>query len=212
MKSVAIAKTLSVLVLSSVVVAASLDVKANATVLTFDDIDTDNLGAVSNGYGGLTWNNMNYIKNTHIPTAGYGIGTISGSYTAFNGFGAPAYVSSSSTFNFKSAYLTSGWMNDLSVTVEGFLGGVQKYSQTVAVNTAAPQLFNFNFATVDQLKFSSFSPTNSTLRQFAMDNFTFTDNDPLTQVPEPATILGTLAFGTLGGRTFWKKRKSSKSA
>ncbi|WP_146131693.1 DVUA0089 family protein [Merismopedia glauca] len=33
-----------------------------------------------------------------------------------------------------------------------------------------------------------------------------------TGVPEPTTILGTVVFGTLGGRTFWKKRKSQKKA
>jgi hypothetical protein len=34
---------------------------------------------------------------------------------------------------------------------------------------------------------------------------------PPTIIPEPATVLGTLAFGILGG-SFWKKRKSQKNA
>jgi hypothetical protein len=207
MNSATIAKSLSILALSSAVVTISLDAKANATVLTFDRIGTDDINSIDNGYGGFNWNNMYYIKDTYRPGSGYDNGTVSGSYTAFNPFGTSASLTrTGSPFDFNSVYLTAAWKNDLSVTVEGFLGGVQKYSQTVAVNTAGPQLFNFNFAGVDTLKFSSSSASASlpSSNNFAMDNFTYK------QVPEPATILGTLAFGTLGGSTFLKKRKSQK--
>jgi hypothetical protein len=68
------------------------------------------------------------------------------------------------------------------------------------------------YGRADSLKFTSFGGTkNPNLVEgdgthFAMDNFTYN------QVPEPTTILGTLAFGTLGGGTFLKKRKSQKKA
>lgn len=210
MKSATIARSLSILALSSAVVTISLDAKANATVVTFDDISTNDVDLIPNGYGGLNWSNMAYIKDTVHPNSGYDTGTVSGSYTAFNAFGDPASVSGD-VFNFNSTYLTAAWNDGLSVQVEGFLNGVQKYSQTVVVNTGGPQLFNFNFSKIDNLKFTSFGGTqNPNLdgggTHFAMDDFTYK------QVPEPATILGTLAFGTLGGSTFLKKRKSQKKA
>jgi hypothetical protein len=210
MKSATIARNLSALALSSVVITISLDAKANATVVAFDDISTNNVDMIHNGYGGLNWNNMYYIKDTYHPGSGYDNGTISGSYTAFNNSGNPASVSGN-VFDFYGTYLTGAWNDGLSVRVEGFLSGVLKYSQTVVVNTGDPQFFKFKFSQVDNLEFTSFGGTqNPNLdgggTQFAMDNFTYN------QVPEPATILGTLAFGTLGGSTFLKKRKSQKKA
>lgn len=50
-----------------------------------------------------------------------------------------------------------------------------------------------------------------TVNQIAFDNITLGSSIPGTVVPEPTTILGTLAFSALGGST-WLKRKRKEKA
>jgi hypothetical protein len=53
---------------------------------------------------------------------------------------------------------------------------------------------------------------NSRTNDWAFDVLNVDNANNPTGVPEPTTILGTVVFGTLGGRTFWKKRKDQKKA
>jgi hypothetical protein len=212
MRSETITKSLSILALSFAVIAVDADANANASTLLFDDIS----GSISNGYGGLNWNNMEVVNVTTVPNSGYINSTISGTNVAFNASGNPASIASNTAFDFNSAYLTGAWNDGLSIQVNALLAGVTKYSRTVVVNTTAAQLFNFDFVGIDQLQFSSFGGTrNSTFNgsgnQFAMDNFVF--NEPIvsgsTSVPEPFTIIGTIVGGTTAFRMRKKLLKTS---
>jgi hypothetical protein len=59
-------------------------------ILTFDDIDTDMVGAIPDGYGGLSWNEFSYIQKDFHPGSGYDLGRVSGDYVAYNSNGVAA--------------------------------------------------------------------------------------------------------------------------
>ena len=169
---------------------------ASATVLTFDDIAPVLLDTIPDGYGGLNWSTMGFLNSTAPTTGGYPGGTVSGEFVAFNEDGQVGSVGGV-VFDFNSAYLAAAWNNGLSVTVRGFLLGVEIYSQTVGVTYstipgASATLFNFNFLGVDQLTFQSFGGVDADLGDggggphFSMDNFTF---NQAAAVPEPSTLL-----------------------
>lgn len=165
---------------------------ANAAVLGFDDISTfpDSTDVdVSDGYGGLNWDNFYVLHESCHPGSGYDYGTVSESCVAYNAFGDPAWTTSDATFDFNGAYLTSAWY-DQNLQVLGYLGGELKYDVTVPIVTTGPTWYDFNFTGIDALKFIS------TNYQFVMDNFTY--NQTAT-VPAPgAILLGTLGTGLLG--------------
>lgn len=184
---------------------------AQAAVLTFDDLPSSQPAAIPNGYGGFQWTNFGYINGSTVYPggSGYANGTVSGNYLAFNGGGAPATITRNSAFNFNGAYLVGAWSNNLSITVTGWLGGLQKYSQTMTVGTQQSSWFNFNYTGIDQLKFSASGGQDGNFQSpdrqthywgtfFGMDEFNYQVEEPKSQpVPEPATVLGSLVFGAL---------------
>lgn len=189
---------------AALVFALMLVEHASATTLTFDDISSATIGFIPDGYGGLDWDEMAFINGELTYTnSGYENGTVSGDYVAFNNAEAVA-TASGTVFDFNSAYLTGAWNNGLNITVRGFLGASQLYSQTVVVNTTGPTLFNFNYLGVDRVTFASFGGTNAGLglggTHFAMDDFTFTT--PVQSVPESASPLVLLCCGLLGITVF----------
>ena len=169
-----------------------------ATVLTFDDLplNTDHASLITNGYQGLVWSNF-WASNAILFTGTYGSngyynGMVSVSNVAFNGFGSPAEIDSSTNFNFLSAYLTGAWNSNLNIQVQGFSGGAMLYETTVIASATSPTLFTFNYLNIDRLHFDSFGGEyagfpNGSAEHFAMDNLTFEF------VPEPSSFLLTTA-------------------
>lgn len=219
-------KKLSVAALSVVAIATALGEKAEAVVLTFDDIETTyGFGAIEDGYGDLNWDNFGYVNKAFHPSSGYENGSVSGEYTAFNWYAQPAEVTGE-LFDFDGAFLSAAWNNGLSILVEGFVGKVLKYSQEVVVNPDKPNWFAFNYTEVDRLRFTSSggvdaNPNDNIVgRNFVMDNFTYHQSNskptpatppPIPQpgnnpeeVPEPITVLGSLVAFGFGG-IFYKK-------
>jgi hypothetical protein len=178
MSLITILKKISFAAIGATAIALGIVGSVDAVTLSFDDIAGDE-GAISNGYGGFNWENFSYINSAdYWPGAGYKTGTVSGHKTAYNGWGNPATISiSSGTFDFNSAYLTGVWNNGLTITVEGFLNGVSKYSTTIVVDTTAPTKLDFNFLGIDSLKFTSsggvYADTLGWGTHFALDDFTF---------------------------------------
>ena len=182
-------------------IALAASVGANAAVV---DFDSGSLG------GDFSWNNFNVLNTSTYQPSGYVNGTVSGNYVAYNSFGSPASLSSFSSFVFNGAYFTGAWNNGLSITVNGFLGGVQTLSETFQVNTNAPLWRSFGW-TVDSLTFSTVGGTrapgvNGSGTHFAMDNFTY--NEVLSPVPEPETYaMLAVGLGLLGA--FARRRKQN---
>src|SRR5579862_684022 len=132
---------LSLAVLMTIVIFA--DGRATASVVNFDDIDAsggDVILDTLSPYQGFDWTNFSVYTNTPDFT-GFNNGIVSSpnaAYTSGDSLGSPivSTISSTSAFDFVSAYLGAGWYDGLNVTVEGFDGATQDFSKTVTVNTS----------------------------------------------------------------------------
>ena len=180
----------------SILLAGSLG--AQAAILDFE----------GGSLGGFTGSNVYTLDTSSYQNSGYTNGVVSGKYVAFNGYGSNASLSSLSSFLFTGAYFTGAWNDGLSITVNGFLGGVATMSKTFVVDSLAPtwQSFGWN---VDSLSFSSTGGVDHGYggggNYFAMDNFTY--NEVLSSVPEPETYaMFAVGLGLLG--VFGRRRKS----
>jgi len=163
---------------------------AQTEILTFDDLPGvggfDQYLLVPNGYGGLQWQNFQYMDGLAQPNSGYLNGVVSPNNIAFNDAGNPALISDGS-FNLNSAYLTAAWNDGLQVEVQGFVGAALIYDHTYTVNTTGPTLVNFNYTGIDQVTFISSGGTlhpgiSGRGEQFVMDNLS------ITPVAEPSTV------------------------
>ena len=143
-------------------------------LVTFDDLPGSNL-PVPAGYGGLTWNNFNYLIGLDWQASGYCPGTVSPSNVVFNDYGAPASITCTAQFNFVSAYLTAAWNDNLQLEAKGYVGANLTYDTTNTLSATAPTLINFNYMGVTEVDFISSGGTNhpgygASGTQFAMDN------------------------------------------
>jgi len=208
----------------AVVVLAALPAAA-ATVVNFDDIDAssgDVILDLLSPYQGFDWTNFSvYNVNNTSGFPGFTNGVVSSpnaAYTSGDSGGSPliSIISSTSSFDFVSAYLGAGWYDGLNVTVEGFDGSTEDFSKTVTVGTGGAQLFTFNFDGINKLEIFS-TVTGSTTDPFGcgasgcsqvtLDDLTFTPSSgpPPPPVPEPS-MANIAALGFLALAAFHRAR------
>lgn len=118
-------------------------------------------------------------------------------------------ISSTSLFDFSSAYLNAAYYDNLAVTVEGLLNGAVLFSQTVTVSTSSALLVHIGFTGIDELAFSARTTATTseayTCEQFECTQFTL-DNLEMgaATIPEPSSL-----FLILGGfMSLWMTRRS----
>jgi hypothetical protein len=175
---------------------------ARAALLTFEDVGRavspyDGSPIVPNGYGGLQWLGFGLLAGAQYPASGYYSGMVSPMNVAFNfdQFDRRAYISSSTPFNFDSAYLTAAFSAGFQVEVQGFVGTLMTYDQTYTVNRSGPVICNFDFIGINGVRFI---PLVSDI--FVMDNVT------INVVPEPSTNALILVAAALGGFAVQRKQ------
>jgi PEP-CTERM motif len=187
------------------------------TTLGFDTLPpTATFGVVPNGYGGLNWNNFDYVNHSYLPGTGYDHGTTSLPNAGFNMSGDVASIVDPSGFlNFDSAELTAAFVPNLQVVVDGFntnVSALPMFTTTVTLSTATPTLFAFDsggaFKGVNQIRFT---PTSGAGPEFAIDDFKFTTTETGARAPEPGSFaLAGLGFAglLLGAR---RRRQSRRT-
>jgi len=195
---------------------------AQAVLVNFDDLDASSgdisLDAIS-PYQGFNWTNFSsYTSTPGFP--GFNNGIVSQPNAAFTGgdaLGAPIIgsITAAAPFDFGTASIGAGWYDNLDVTVEGRLGGLLQFSQTITFDAENVQLFSFGFTGIDELDFFStitaattdpFGCGSSGCSQITFDNMDFSAAGPPTEGPEPSTAL--VLFSSLGLFTFavWRRR------
>jgi hypothetical protein len=189
---------------------------AFATVLTFEDASGDFLSPLLN-YGGFTWIfSGNEIRSVDVPS-----NEPTSLVGAYNGVGCPtttlpgtrgcngafpfrnpagtntptAITRSGDPFVFDQADLTS-LRGTESLTVEGYLAGVLKFTTTLAL-TINRQTFTFGGPAIDQVRIFQANGTDP----WVMDNFQYS-----APVPEPGTIALLLAGLVLLGSVAHRRR------
>lgn len=183
-----------------------------ADTLTFDNVTASGAAILPNGYGGLNWSKFGVYDGSGVVggQSGYINGQVSPNFVAYNLFAEQA-ITSGAPFTFNSAYFAAAWNDGLTVTVKGYVSGVQVDTKTFTVDTQAPKLETFNWSGVDELTFDSVGGTNHGFggsisgrdygfsefgAHFTMDNFRFNE---AVAAPAPATAYaGLVLLGLLG--------------
>lgn len=135
-----------------------------AAVLTFDDLPEPSpysslSGVITNGYGGLNWNNA--IPNEGQGAAYYNTnvlrrwayGVVSGDQAAYtyNSYGVNDIEMWGPVFTFNSAWFTAAAGPNQKVIVTGFNGTTLVGSQTIVLSNATPTWFRFTFGNVTKV-------------------------------------------------------------
>ena len=197
-------KIIQKLALAAILVSAQFN--ASAEVIDFDSgLTSEN--PITNGYGGLNWDNFYALDTSNYIPSGYVNGTVSPSFVAYNAYGNPGTFSSANPFTFNSVYLTAAWNDGLNVVVDAYSGTTLVHSASFILNTSGPTLKTFNWANIDSVVFTTsggvVNPAyDGTGTHLAMDNMTI--NAP---VPEPETYAMLLVgLGIMGVSASRKKR------
>ena len=159
-------RSLTLLIVSLIFNAVLLSARAQ-TLITFDSFlpATGNYVPIPDGYAQLEWQNFGVLNGTAAGRNGYHAGTISADNVAFNPYGTPASIQSSSAFTLAAGYFTAAFVDGLQVHVQGFTGGTVTYDNTYTLSASAPQLVQFNYVGVDKVTFEAIPET-----EFAVDN------------------------------------------
>jgi hypothetical protein len=223
-----IVTSLSLAITGAALASLGVALPAQALTINFDNLPSDQLQTIPNGYQGFNWNGFSTIEpSVFIPGgSGYQNGVVSGSIVAYNQNGNFASFSSATPFTLNSAFLTGAWNDGLTVLVQGFedTNSTASFAQSVVVGTSSPSFFTNNFTgLINRVTFTSsggspnsaFASKGFVGTQFALDNLTVNapidptpdpDPDPAA-IPVPPQLLGTVFGAGLG---FLKARKRQK--
>ena len=157
---------------------------AGASVLTFDDLHTDEYGPgygnVPADYGGFTWYWWGYVNDW--PDIKDSLGVVSPEQVAYNGAGMDTWIARETPFTFNGAYFTAWYRDDLVINIKGYFKGSLLHEENVGANTSGPFYASLNWSGIDLLTFAAGGLWED---HFSMDNFTYNE----TTVPEPASLL-----------------------
>jgi len=146
---------------------------------------------IPNGYQGFNWSATFFVLDPSaggFAGSGYQNTLVSGENVAFTA-DANSVSMSDGLFDFDGVFMSAAWRDGVSVRVQGFLGAVNLFSQTVVANHTGPTFYAFNWAGIDSLVFT---PIDSGIEVDGLTGSGFHiafDNLQVNSVPEPATLL-----------------------
>ncbi len=178
-----------------------LSTPANATVITFDDLWSEDW--VPEGYNGLVWNYFRYQN-------GYGPEVVSGTKYSYNarGYVASVNVNWGEKFTFNGGAFTSMYNDGLQLLVEGS-SSKGSFTETLTLKTSEPTIMNVGWKDVDFVTFTPLYPYDLNdygPRIFGVDNMRINEggNDPVVPLPAAFPLFGT---GLLALAAKARKRK-----
>ena len=184
-------KILSKLIIGAVFLGGTSLGNAQQELFSFDDQSPVLYMIIPDGYGGLGWNGFLIANASELDPTGSGM--VSSPNVALNSFGQPASFHSSSPLTLDSAWFTSVYASQDQLTVQGFAGASELYSNTFTIYHDTSTLINFAYAGVDSVQFSTAAGA-----YFTMDNMMIT-------IPEPDTCALMSVAVALGGFGCWRK-------
>lgn len=210
----AVHERVRIIVATCGIAALALPVLAHAQQSTnFDDLGFSCGPTLAAGYAGFVWSNMlpvtpgACLPGITLPS-GYAAGVTSGANVAFNGSGDPGGFAAANLFKLTSIQMTGAWRDGLNVDVSGWLAGIQLFGSNLSLSATAPTLELFNWAGIDEVRFSSYGGVDhgypgGQSTNFVMDDLIINDRPPAV-MPEPASLTlvmtGLLGIGAVSRR------------
>lgn len=174
---------------------------ANATVITFDDLENENIPTV---YKGLLWHNWG-VDTDAADGTGFEYGLNGGHSVAFNAFGTPADIGMiAQPFNFVGARFNSAFLDNMTLTINGYDGVDLVHTATLTLSIENPIWFQADWGHITNMSFIASGGTPRPELPHAgpgtvlvMNNFTW--DESISPAPEPGTWgLMIIGFGATG--------------
>jgi hypothetical protein len=152
-----------------------------AQTVTFDNLPTaDN--EITSSYEGYTWTNFGSLSPSYYGyNNGFSNGLVSGTNVGFSwDANQTSTITAGNPFSLTDSYFTGAWSEKNSVTVVGYVNGVDTYSTTFTETPTAPSHEVFNWSDLSQVTFLA-----SGGGQFVVDNLTLNP----TSTPEASPLI-----------------------
>lgn len=170
---------------------------ASAAMVDFENLypglNKNATNAIPDNYAGFNWSShFRLMTLEYATTATTGVGYkngMSGNVVAYTSGAAgtnTVEMSSSKTFNFSGAYITSVWKMNQDVLLQGYYNEQLIYEKTIITSSDHAYWFDFDFKDINRL---CIVPGINGTNIYSSDFGNHLAIDNITTIPEPATLL-----------------------
>lgn len=185
---------------------------ASAAVIDFEDLENEN---IPTNYHGLMWHNWG-VDTDAADGTGFEYGLQGGHSVASNAFGTPADIGMiTQPFNFVGAYFNSAFLDNMTLTINGYDGVDLVHTATLTLSIENPIWFQADWGHITNMSFSASGgtprpdlPFSGPGTHFVMEKFTW--NESIAPAPEPATwAMMIIGFGAAGSAIRSARRRAA---